>query len=108
MEDRAQEVNRAKKDILDEIRRKVKEMSVPDSTTFDGKIISTLLKQLTIPDDVLTSVNDHNFLKECRITDLQEEVHITLIKSDQEEEEASKNIQKEILAATSLQAGSIS
>ena len=95
-------MNRAKKDILDEIWRKVKEMSVPDRTKFDGKIISTLLKRLTIPDDVLTSVINHNFSKECRITDFPEEVHISLTESDQEEDEISRNIQKEILAATSL------
>ena len=79
-------------------------MSVPDGSKFDGKIMSPLLKQLTIPEDVLTSVIDHNFSKECRITDFQEEVHISQIESDQEDEEASRNIQKEILAATSLQA----
>ena len=107
MEERAKEVNRAKKDILDKIRGKVKEMSVPDGTKFDGKIISTLLKQLTVPDDVLTSIIDHNFLKECRKTDFPEEIHISLIESNQEEDEASRNIQREILAATSLQAGNM-
>ena len=108
MEERAKEVNRAKKDILDEMRRKVKEMSVPDGTKFDGKIISTLLKQVTVPEDVLTSVIEHNFSKECRITDFQEGVHISQIESDQEEDDqGSRNIQKEILAATLLQAGNM-
>ena len=82
-------------------------MTIPDGTKFDSKVISTLLKLLTVPDDFLTSVIDHDFSKESRITDFPEKVHISLTESDQEEDDISRNIQKEILAATSLQAGNM-
>ena len=112
MQDKAREVNMAKKDILDSIRDKISRMSIPSGSVLSRKDITTFLNKITpieIQAAAILENKFHTHLSPCEraekvtvfVSHMHPEPHMP------EDMQQSIELQKQVLAATSFQSGNM-
>ena len=112
MQDKAREVNMAKKDILDSIRTKISKMRIASGTILTRKDITTFLHQITPPEIQAQAILEAKFNTHLPpdlraeqisvfVSHMQPEPHMP------EDMKQSIELQKQVLAATSFQSGNM-